>query len=115
VHLDAFLDLLHILDLDAEARLLGAMVHPGFLGLCVAELLELGDDFFGDHLRRKPRSHSYRIVTACAHQSLRPCLSRRYFAACVWPFAFRPNLSNMLNQSCHTLSVLAWTASSLIF
>ena len=50
VHLDAFLDLLHVLDLDAEARLLGAVVHPGFLGLCVAELLEFGDDVFGGHL-----------------------------------------------------------------
>lgn len=50
VHLDAFLDLLHVLDLDAEARLLGAVGHPGFLGLCVAELLQLGDDVFGGHL-----------------------------------------------------------------
>src|SRR5258705_3653763 len=50
VHLDAFLDLLHVLDFDAEARLLGAVCHPGFLGLCVAELLDLGDDVFGGHL-----------------------------------------------------------------
>jgi hypothetical protein len=50
VHLDALLDLLHVLDLDAEARLLGAVGHPHLLGLLGGEFLEFGDDFFGDHL-----------------------------------------------------------------
>jgi hypothetical protein len=50
VRLDAFLDFLHVPDLDAEARFLGAVGHPGFLGLCVGELLELRDDLVGGHL-----------------------------------------------------------------
>src|SRR5207302_2627083 len=50
IHLDALLDLLHVLDLDAQARLLGAMGHPHLLGLLGAELLEFGDDVFGGHL-----------------------------------------------------------------
>ena len=42
--------LFHVLDLDAETRLLSAVGHPGFLGLCGAEFLELGNDIFGGHL-----------------------------------------------------------------
>jgi hypothetical protein len=50
VRFDALLNLLHVLDLDAQARLLRAVLQPHLPGLLSAELLELGDDFFGGHL-----------------------------------------------------------------